>query len=187
LADYYEISDLKNAQEWVRKIVLEAFKEEYKEIGESWKSIETKAQGNIAIAGIFIAGAFGFLKDILPQMDYVEKWAFVLIIGFLVVSVLLSIISLQVRTVPEPPLGKKLNPIGKDLIDNLVEATYKEQLGRFINEYIILWQDYVTQAKKKYSCKSKYLVVAQWFVLVAVIVIALLIVSRVFGIASKIF
>ncbi len=35
---------------------LEAYRQEYKELSESWRSLEAKAQAGVAVAGIFIAG-----------------------------------------------------------------------------------------------------------------------------------
>jgi hypothetical protein len=48
-ADYEEFRSL-------LQVALEAYKDEYREISDSWRNTETKAQGAVAIAGIFMAG-----------------------------------------------------------------------------------------------------------------------------------
>ncbi|MDQ3474098.1 MAG: hypothetical protein M3447_10210 [Acidobacteriota bacterium] len=62
------VTDLEIRETW-RKATLDAFLDEYREQTETWRSLETKAQGNIAVAGIFVAGSLAYItkSDLILQ------------------------------------------------------------------------------------------------------------------------
>ena len=185
MSELYELTDLHQIREYLRKSVIVAYQEQYKDIVETWKALETKSQGNVAIAGIFIAGSFAIIKDILPNLVTVEKTLFSLALGFLVASIVLSIMSLQVRKVAEPPLGDHQYYLGKLLLDKLNQNEFKEQISNALNTQMIWWQEAVAKSKEVVLLKAKYLRTAQLLIMAAVILITVLILSKVFDLAKK--
>src|ERR1043165_7035429 len=91
---------ISEAKESLKRTVLDSCYDEYKEYVANRRSLETKAQGNVGIAGIFIAGVFAFItKSDFPRNE-VERIILLTALGFLVSSVVFSILVLQARTVP---------------------------------------------------------------------------------------
>src|SRR4028119_24929 len=89
----------------LRKQAITNSYDEYKELIATWRNLDTKAQGNITIAGIFIAGAFGYISKVDGQPALYEKLFFGLTIVLLITSVILAILVLRIRPVCSPPLG----------------------------------------------------------------------------------
>jgi hypothetical protein len=185
LSELYELTDLHHIREFFRKSVITAYQEQYKDMAETWKGLETKSQGNVAIAGIFIAGAFAIIKDILPSLLTVEKVLFSFALGFLVATIVLSILSLQVREVAEPPFGDHHYYLGKLLINALNENEFKEQISNAMNTQILWWQEAVMKAKEIILLKAKYLRTAQSLIMAAAILITALMLSKVFDLARR--
>jgi hypothetical protein len=185
LSELYELTDLHQIRESLRASTIAAYQEQYKDLMDTWKGLETKSQGNIAIAGIFIAGSFAIMKDILPLLHTVERLIFSIALGCLVVSIILSILSLQVREVVEPPLGDKQYDLGRLLITALNENEFKEQISNALNTQILWWQEAITKAKTVFLLKAGYLRWAQLLIMAAVILITVLMLARIFAVAEK--
>jgi hypothetical protein len=90
----------------LRDATLVAYLEEYKELTETWRSLESKAQGNIAVAGIFIAGSLAYLEKLSPQLQRHEQVFLLIAIACLIVSVILAILALKTQTITPPTAGK---------------------------------------------------------------------------------
>ena len=97
--------DVSSIREFLRKNLFDSYRDEYKEISDIWRGLETKAQGNIAIAGIFIAGAFAFIAKPETGIHWLEKQFLIASLVFLVISVVSSVLVLKVREVYFPPMG----------------------------------------------------------------------------------
>ncbi len=63
----------------IARLVLNYGQLEYTDVCRNWRSIESKAQGTVAIAGIFIAGTFA----VLAQFGGMPSWATSVIVGVL--------------------------------------------------------------------------------------------------------
>jgi hypothetical protein len=111
------IASAGKVKETLLKLVIESYRDGYKELADAWRNLETKAQGNIAISGIFIGGVFAYIQKVDPQLQQNEKVLLGLAAFFLVVSVIFSVISLKIRTVPAPPLGGFVDKLVTDLIE----------------------------------------------------------------------
>ena len=93
---------LAQARESLLKAVIESYHEEYKVISDNCRNIEGKAQGSVAIAGIFIAGAFAYLQKNITLVLYQKIILFIGVI-FLILCVGFSILALRIRKLPAAP------------------------------------------------------------------------------------
>lgn len=163
-----ELEEASKIREFLRKTLLDSYQDEYKEISDIWRVLETKAQGNIAIAGIFIAGAFAFIGKIERQTFWLEKELL-----FLVISVVFSVLVLKVRQVYFPPMGGFIDQM---FIDHLKITNDDELLARFprfINDQAKAWEKVKINLERQNKLKARFLGFAQWFLLIAILTVAL--------------
>lgn len=168
-------------KESLRRAVLVAYREEYKELSDTWRGLETKAQGSIAIAGIFIAGAFAYIRDITPNSHPYEKLFLIIIVLCLVTSVVLSILALKIRTVAAPPMGEYIDQMVRDILNLNNDDELAERIVRFDNDQITTWRMVKKEAENANRLKARYLWRAQIFLMSAIATVALLMISRVSG------
>ena len=93
---------------------LDAFKQEYDRLAKTWEQLDLKAQGTVAIAGIFLGGIFAFITNLRPS-ETTSKVALILAIVSLVLSVLFSLLALRVREVLDAPGGSDIQQFVRDL------------------------------------------------------------------------
>lgn len=86
------MATFEETRESLRKVTLDAYRDEYNQDTETWRSLETKAQGNIAVAGIFIAGSLAYLTKSDLRLEHHEEIFLLIAIVCLIVSVILSIL-----------------------------------------------------------------------------------------------
>jgi hypothetical protein len=174
MADIAEVREL-------RKQAIGACYDEYKERIAAWRNLDTKAQGNVAIAGIFMAGAFAYIsKAVCQQPAFLELLLFGLTVLLLMVSTVLAILVLQIREMPRPPLGTYVSKIAKDLSavgrDKEFQIYARKRFDRHTEE----WGDANIQLASKNNEKGRYLWRAQLFLLAAISAAALLTLIKTF-------
>jgi hypothetical protein len=127
-----------SVQEELLREALEAYRAEYKELSDDWKTIDTKLQGTITVCGIFIAGIIALIKDFSPHASRDQRMLLISVSIILGLSVLSCIIALFVRAIPYVPEGSDL----ARLVDDIVEerSVSDEQIQNYIRDQIRLWQ-----------------------------------------------
>lgn len=165
-----EVSKQKDA---LRKTILEAYLNEYKDISDIWKNLETKAQGNVAIAGIFIAGVFAYIEKISPNLRSHEKFLIAASIICLVISICSSIFALAVRETTTAPLGAGTDHYGTALLA-LNDQDFLVRIPEFFPDMLSAWKRYRSAAKEANRSKASSLRVGQFFLIGAVSAVAIL-------------
>lgn len=120
------------------KFALESLKDEYSELCDNWRSIDTKAQGNIAVCGIFIAGSLAFVRTLPDTPDQNTLLLLTVAILCLLFSTVLSLLVLKVRTVPSAPSGTEISELVNDL--TRPESFEQDDYERFLGEQLRMWQ-----------------------------------------------
>src|SRR5262249_37673689 len=82
---------------------LDSFREQYRDLAESWRHMDTKAQGAGAIAGVFLAAALAWAKDLPTDFTVPQKIALVGCVVLLILAVISAVTALHVRNVSSPP------------------------------------------------------------------------------------
>jgi amino acid transporter len=173
------LTNLKTIQESLRNATLAAYVEEYKEQTETWHNLESKAQGNIAVAGIFIAGSLAFLEKLgAQQLQQYEKVFLVIAIVCLIISVILAIFTLKTQTIDAPPLGSFVGHYTTRLLKLDAEAKLLVYLESFFNEHVSQWKVVMDQMREANAFKARYLWAAQRWLIAAILAVAALSLSR---------
>lgn len=144
----------------VRERAIDACYNEYKELIATWRNLETKAQGNITIAGIFIAGAFAYISKASDQPFRLEKAIFGLTILLLMASVFFALLALRIRQIDLPPLGEHMVKDAMNICKT-TEANYADYARRIFNLHAWRWGEANTELKRQNVEKGARLWLAQ--------------------------
>lgn len=175
------IASAGKVKETLLKLVIESYRDGYKELADAWRNLETKAQGNIAISGIFIGGVFAYIQKVDPQLQLNEKVLLGLAAFFLVVSVIFSVISLKIRTVPAPPLGGFVDKLVTDLIECAEDdGDLITRIPALCYDQISGWRDVEIKVVESIRLKARSLKGAQIFLTVAILTVGLLTLLKIF-------
>lgn len=113
--------------------VITAAKENYAEQSAIWRDLERKAQGNIAVCGVLLAGILAFIRMFLTEnliqvpvlqsgvfwvfAPWVFKFVLTISIVYLFKSILLALQVLNVRECDSPPHAGAIQDMVTDLLD----------------------------------------------------------------------
>ena len=173
------MEDASKIREFLRKTLLDSYRDEYKELADIWRGLETKAQGNIAIAGIFIAVVFAFIREAGQQSYWAERACLGLALIFLVISVIFSIMVLRVRQAPFPPMGGFVDKMFIDHLNIKDDAELLERLPLLINDQAKAWRQVKEMVVTSNKSKARNLWAAQVFLLAAILTFATLTLLRI--------
>lgn len=173
------MADLQLIRESLRSATLAAYLEEYKEQTETLRSLESKAQGSIAVAGIFIAGTLAYLEKLNPNLQQHERVLILIALVCLIVSVVLAILALRARTIDAPPLGSFVAHYSILLVKIDSEQRLRPYQESFFTEHVSRWVDVMNQIREANASKAKYLRSAQQWLIAAILSVAALSLSKV--------
>jgi len=155
-------------RQMLRQVTLDSYREEYKELSDVWKSLEAKAQVTVTIAGIFIAAAFTFAKDLTTtRLDFYGNLCLGAAMIFLIPTIVLAVFVLWRRTVKSIPGGETVEQWA-DISGNTSNENLPEMTRRFIDQQSIVWKDTVASAKEAIVQKEECLHAAQILLLLAI-------------------
>lgn len=167
-----EYEEKKLSMEMILESALEGYKYDYSEQIELWRAIDTKAQGNSSVAGIFLAGLFAFARTLGEVATAGEKWLILFTIFLLVLSIVFSLISLTLKEYVLPPIGIHLQKITNDLQKLSRESLSKRKIG-FLEELILRWSRSCDDISQVIESKARYVVWAQRTLVIAICFAAL--------------
>jgi hypothetical protein len=156
------------------KTVLASYEREYKELSETWRHIDDKAQANVTIVGIFLGATFIFVqaslvKDTTPLSLTMNKLLFLAII-LLVGSAVFSIIALKVKKVIMGPTGQHLAELVNDLLQEAVPSS--KRIDNFLRDQTQLWATANTDIQKKNTTKACLLFIGQILLIFSIVIFA---------------
>lgn len=148
----------------------------YEAVCSIWREIDTKAQGTITVAGIFVAATFAVITRFPSHFSMPELWTLRMSIGSLVLSVVASLAALWVRKFDYPPTGQEIEERMADTYSVCVENGKERTPERVAElEQGILswsrkrWADTIAVVEANNHKKAACLVAAQVFLVVAVV------------------
>lgn len=166
------------------KLALQAHGEAYKDLTQSWRGVETKAQGTAAVAGVFLAGAFAFARE-LPQN--VRPEASRLLIGTVLLLILSAIIALwsqRIQQMPYPPSSVSVHQWIEDIRRSDPADERSARLVGFYEDYNDAWLTTNTRLITIINRKARFVLVSQVALLIAGVLVAVLTVLVVFAKAA---
>ena len=148
---------------------------EHAELSEAWKLLDTKAQATTAIAGVFVAASFAFVRNSAFHPSFYEKILLGLTVAALVISIYFALSAMRIRQVPMPITGIETL---QDVIAIFKKHTLPESLD---NRYNGLLEDSITKwgcvnssLSSSLICKSKSLARSHGSLMIAALLILLL-------------
>ena len=148
-----------------------SFQEEYKDLYDTWKSIDGKAQATATIAGIFLAAAFAIAREVPATFLPYQRTILVVAIVLLVATVCLCLFGLQIRRISSAPIGENSKQLVDDLLPSLTTRDQSERRQRFTKDTFDLWHLANEEFRKKSASKALWVTLGQ-VSLVAAIAIA---------------
>jgi len=161
----------RNAQDHVRLDAIVSFQEEYKDLYDTWKSIDGKAQATATIAGIFLAAAFAIARDVPATFLPYQRTILVVAIVLLVATVCLCLFGLQIRRISSAPIGENSKQLVEDLLPSLTKRDQGERMSRYIKDRFDMWHLANAEFKRKSARKALWVTLGQ-IGLVAAIAVA---------------
>ena len=119
---------------------------EYKDLMESWKQFDTKAQASIAIFGIFSAAVFVFLRNAQFKPNLFEAACLLTSLLSIFVSMWESLKALKVHEISAPPSGAETWRVVRYVND-------QEELAQVLESFGDAWVQ--TNRKLKSSVQEK--------------------------------
>jgi hypothetical protein len=98
------------------KMVLDSYRFEYKDYTAWWNDLDRKAQGTVAIAGIILAGALAFARQLSVNTPVYEKIVLSIAIVLLLCAIGFAVFTLIVRNVSLPPPAKQIEELAKEIL-----------------------------------------------------------------------
>jgi hypothetical protein len=144
---------------------LDTFKSEYEELSEVWRNLDAKAQGNVAVCGIFVAGILAFISDAQGH-SCCQKILLSSTIACLSICVVIAVLVLRVREVVAAPMGERL----AELVNDLAAAGDFDDV-RFLNflaDQARLWRDANDQVREVNHKKADCLFASQCLLVIAI-------------------
>jgi hypothetical protein len=151
---------------------------EHTELSEAWKLLDTKSQATTAIAGIFIAAAFVFVRNTQLNLTYFEKTLLALVIFTLVLSILFAIRAMRVRDVSMPFTGLEALTLANSIISDHEQcspfASPESSYNNLLSDHIKKLDIVNNGLRRDIVSKSNSLKCSHYSLLAASIVISVL-------------
>ena len=160
-----------SAQDRLLQHALVSFQEEYKDLNDTWKLIDSKAQSSGTIAGIFLAAAFALARQLPVGFSLWQRYLLCVGIVLLIAAVCFALAGLQIRRISPPPIGQNLRQLVDDLLPNLSEAERDARMTAFTSDQMLLWQESNGTMREKASGKALWVSLSQYSLFAAIMVV----------------
>jgi hypothetical protein len=164
-----------------RRLLLEAtlraYEQEFAHLSAVWKDLDAKAQGTVAVAGIFVAATMAFARDPNDQ-GVAFTGILALTVALLVASVLLAVRAARIERVDAPPQGAQVASLALDLLAlAMPDQERPVRMENFYRDQLPAWQRASESYRSVNRTKAHALSVAQGALVSAVVLFAALTLS----------
>lgn len=144
----------------LRTGALDERKAEYAELWDSWKVVESKAQPIAALAGIFLAGVFGYLSQLSSSATKGERYLLLAIAALLIGCVISGLLAIWVSDVSSPYISSEgVEEVNDQLREAANDAELDERHERMIQSAIRRWSFACTNVRESLAKKRRLLTV----------------------------
>ena len=156
--------------------VLSAYQGEYKELMDTWRNVETKAQATVATSGIFLAAAFAFARDLSTAVRSNDtRVMFALALALLTASVGCAVAALLVRKIRRPPPASRFDLDAGRIADS--PDFDEEDVENTVHDRLRVWRRTAPELEAAIDRKGRIVWAAQlllglgaWFATVVTVV-----------------
>lgn len=160
----------KEIEEFLRSEALSAYREEHEALLGSFRDLDSKAQATIAIAGVFLAASFAFVRQISENSEFVLKMALSLNICLLVSAILCAVLAMRLRKTIKPPSARLISKLTNDLLAS--EGTLSKRLPGFYGDQSAQWARAIASIDPIVDKKARLVRLAQLALVIAILCIA---------------
>jgi hypothetical protein len=155
-----------------REEVLYAYKIEYDDQMANWRALDAKAQGAVAIAGIFIGGLLALANGSSTGPSSTPLMPLAFALASLLMAVLAAVRVLWVREVVDPPSGTAVAVLAVDLQSlEPADALSIERYHGYLGDRATLWQQTILETRRGNDRKASALRVAQVCLVISVLIV----------------
>lgn len=153
--------------------LIDNYRRSYELLIGDWKDLDHKAQGTVAMAGIFLAAIFAFIRQFPANISSLEAGLLLAVTLLLFCGVAIAVFALRVRALKASVYGEQQDKLVSDLLI-LDAAEISGHLNGFLNDQLHLWRAANTALTEGNLKKARLLLGAQIILIAAILVIALL-------------
>ncbi len=161
------------------RMIVEARREEYSELSELWRHLDTKAQGVIALAGILLAAFVAFITKTQPS-SAAQRAIYVVGVALFTSSLAMAALSLKIREVVGPPHFGDIESTIEDFLQLPLEerSSRLSDLGR---EEISEWTRCNETVQHAVEIKARFLSWSQLLISLSIVWLAVLAMISIWG------
>lgn len=145
------------------------YRDEYRELLDTWKQLEGKAQASVGIAGLFLGGILGLASSFTPRTPCYERVLIAIVALALTAAVVLAVFALLIRLIPGAPLGSTMGQQAIDIIAIVTESEVQERKDAFLQSRLNLWRGTVVALQTHNERKAMLVAAGQSLTIVAVV------------------
>ncbi|MEM1225896.1 MAG: hypothetical protein AAGJ40_09365 [Planctomycetota bacterium] len=142
--------------------VIESYREHYSDLCDSWRDTERKAQGTIAICGIFLAGVLAFTR-LFVESDGSSVATKIVLTGSILLlgtSVAMALWSMIVRRTRNPPFAGDFGEMVSDIISHN-DVTDPERVENLYHDTLTSWRSANQSIEESNETKANWVLGAQ--------------------------
>jgi hypothetical protein len=145
----------------VADFVLDHGAARYKELSEVWRDVERKAQGTVAIAGVFVGGVLALSRNLEVQVDLVRYFS---LAGFvaLAVSCLCALLALRLKEIILMTSDEIVLSGAKDILTELSDTGAQRKLRAFLGQMAERWATLNRLIERANRRKMRWLRCSHW-------------------------
>lgn len=174
------MSDIEDQEARLLQQAVDACKQEHEELSEQWNALDTKAQGTMATAGIFVAGMLAFINTLSQTATAAQKWFLTGAAVLLALCIVVALRVLAVREVTSAPVGAQLRKLVDDLL-GVPGAITPSRLQNFARDHMRMWEAANKDVRDVNASKAKQLACAQWILFAAILCAAVVTLLKTWG------
>lgn len=139
-------------------VAVDELKYHYKDLIDSWRSIDTKAQGLAAFSGLFLTGLFTWAKEPPQWFTSCDRWILGVCTVLLLATIALALWALWLKKT-EPPPSEAITKMVKDILADQSEPDKDGAVVRFYSQQLGEWQAAIKDIESHLATKA---LVATW-------------------------
>jgi hypothetical protein len=157
--------DSADKRDFVDRLVLNYCETEYRELSDTWRGLEQKAQGATAIVGIFLASA-GILANHAGILSTESKMILLLAVVVILAAALFAVLSLRVRHFETLDAAETVRDEANKVFQSGREDGHAGAIREFLDSRVKNWVSANTALHEQNNEKAGYLSVAHVLIMI---------------------
>lgn len=155
------------------RLLISHVKEEYNELCANWRDVERKAQTNLAIIGIFIAGILLVLR-IYPDPSTFRIILVFISLLLLSLTAIFSLLALMIKEVDTLEDSRDVLDASQEIFNSKNDKQATRLLRNFVSDRLEAYNSLNRSVHSVSQKKAKNVYIAQWLLITSIISVATL-------------